>query len=117
MPVPASPLLVEVFRAGNLPEAHAVRLLLEREGIAVRIDNDMLQGAIGDLPVGWATAPRILVERSQEPEARALLEEKLSHLSAPEDSESAMRCLACGAEMGERASCPECGWSYQTDSA
>jgi membrane protease YdiL (CAAX protease family) len=65
---------VELYRAESLPEAHAIRLALESEGIVAHIDNELLQGALGDLPMGWSTAPRILVDRSDEPAARAILE-------------------------------------------
>ena len=66
---------VELYRAVSLPEAHAIRNALEGEGIAARIDNELLQSALGDLPMGWSTAPRILVNRSDETAARAILEE------------------------------------------
>src|SRR6185312_13491664 len=66
---------VELYRALGLPEAHAIRIALEGEGIAARIDNELLQAALGDLPMGWSTAPRIFVNRSDEAAARAVLEE------------------------------------------
>ena len=52
---------IEVYRARSLPEAHTIRILLENLGVPVSIDNEMLQGAIGDLPMGWITAPRIMI--------------------------------------------------------
>lgn len=52
--------LVEIYRARNLPEAHVIRLMMEREGIAVSISNEMLQGIVGEIAMGWSTSPRLL---------------------------------------------------------
>src|SRR6266702_1053881 len=65
-----NPKFVEIYRARNLPEAHSIRIALEESGIRVQIEGELLQGGVGDLPPGWATAPRILVEESQIAEAR-----------------------------------------------
>jgi membrane protease YdiL (CAAX protease family) len=104
--------LVELYRTRGLPEAHAVRGLLETAGISVRIENEFLQGALGDLPLGWTTAPRILVPRADEAVARATLDEFLREAAPAED-----QCLACRAAMGDEAVCPACGWSYERDLA
>lgn len=101
---------VELYRARSLPEAHALRNLLEVEGIPAGVENELLQGALGDLPLGWATAPRVVVERGRESEARALLAEFLTRPSDGE--ETASHCLACQAEMGSGDVCPVCGWTY-----
>ena len=53
---------VEVYRARNAPQAHLLRGTLEEAGIAVRIEGELLQGLAGELPMGWASAPRVLVE-------------------------------------------------------
>jgi membrane protease YdiL (CAAX protease family) len=102
--------IVEVFRARGLPEAHALRLVLEENSIAVRIDNELLQGALGELPMGWATAPRIMVRRSDEQAARALIEEHVGRSGGR--SGAGKDCLACGAAMGDAETCPVCGWTY-----
>jgi membrane protease YdiL (CAAX protease family) len=102
--------VVELYRARGLPEAHAIRALLEAMGVSVRIENEFLQGALGDLPLGWSTAPRILVPQADEAAARATLDEFLRQTGPSED-----HCLACRAPMGDEAVCPECGWSYERD--
>jgi hypothetical protein len=66
--------LVEVYRAQNSPQAHLLRSALEDAGIHALIDGDLLQGAVGQIPAGWASAPRILVEESDAAHARQLLE-------------------------------------------
>ena len=45
--------LVELYRARGLAEAHALRIQLEEEGIAAQVDNEMLQGIVGEVPGGW----------------------------------------------------------------
>jgi ribosomal protein L40E len=110
------PKFVEVYRARNLPEAHLMRMALEESGIRVRIEGELLQGAVGELPIGWVTAPRILVEESQIAEARQIIEklEVQGGAGSKEDEQAgATRCLACGAEMAEgETKCRSCGWSY-----
>jgi membrane protease YdiL (CAAX protease family) len=104
---------IELYRARGLPEAHAIRLLLEGEGVPVRIENELLQGAVGELPLGWATAPRVVVGRAHAAAARALLEGFLRRADRPRGGEDpTLCCLACGAAMGEAETCPACGWSY-----
>jgi tetratricopeptide (TPR) repeat protein len=109
---------VEVYRSRGLPEAYAIRTLLEGLGVPVHIDNEMLQGALGDLPVGWVTAPRILVHPHQESIARRILDEFLQR-SEPNEAEADRRprCLACGMPMGGADTCPICGWSYKITEA
>ena len=116
----ADPKYVEVYRARNAPEAHAIRMALEESGIRVLIEGELLQAAAGDLPLGWATAPRILVEESQLASAREIIEkaevQAATEADQDEESDEAIRCLACGAMMsvGE-AKCRSCGWSYQSE--
>ncbi len=65
--------LVEIYRAPSLPQAHALRLVLEEAGIRVQIEGEHLQGAVGQLPIGWATAPRLLAPEFQAIEAREII--------------------------------------------
>lgn len=107
---------IELYRTSNLPEAHALRLLLEEEGVAVRVDNELLQGALGELPMGWSTAPRIMVERSQIAMARQILDRFLQLRAQREEPKLfSDRCLACGASMIEFDVCPKCGWTFATE--
>jgi predicted RNA-binding Zn-ribbon protein involved in translation (DUF1610 family) len=111
------PKLIEIYRARNLPEAHTIRIALEEAGLRVLIEGELLQGVVGDLPMGWATAPRILVEESQVSAAREIIERANGRKTAePHEGESAAvtRCLACGHVMDEiEVKCPSCGWSFQ----
>ncbi len=65
--------LVEVYRAEHDLQAHVVRDHLEAEGIAARVDGEFLQGALGGLPLGWASAARVLVAESDAAAARKII--------------------------------------------
>jgi hypothetical protein len=83
--------LVEVYAARNGIEAHFLRGLLEEEGIAVRVVGEGLAFAIGDLPMGLPTAPRLWVFEDDSARARELILEweQSRHTSADEpDDES-----------------------------
>ena len=67
--------LVEVFVARDLPHAHLLMALLKSGGIDGHVTNEHLQGAVGELPAGWATTPRILVRASVATQAKQLLRE------------------------------------------
>ena len=70
--------LVEVFLAENLPEAYMVKAQLEAAGIVCFIDNENLQGALGEIPLGMATAPRVLVREKKAEQARQIIAETSS---------------------------------------
>jgi nitrogen fixation protein len=65
---------VEIYAARDLLHAYMLKAALEEEGIHVEIDNEHLQTAAGELPLGWSTAPRILVDESDAPRAVEILE-------------------------------------------
>lgn len=113
--------LVEVYRAGSLPEAHSLRLMLEDAGIAAQVENDMLHGALGEFPLGWSTCPRLMVPPADTELARTLLDEyerstteRRQHQSEQPESADGSVCLACGAALGLDDVCPKCGWTYCT---
>jgi len=66
--------LVAVYRAKDNTQANLLRSTLENAGIRAMIDGDLLQGALGELPAGWASAPRIMVDEDDATNARSLLE-------------------------------------------
>jgi len=108
--------LVEIYRARGLPDAHVVRLRLEDLGIPVLIENELLQGVVGELPLGWPTAPRVLVPEEQAEAALAAIRDHVSTLSsAPEERPRDAACLACGSEMSPTGACEACGWTFEKD--
>lgn len=66
---------VEIYVAHDVPHAYVFKSILEARGIPVQILGEYLQGAVGDLPTGMDTAPRVLVPRSKAEEAARILEE------------------------------------------
>ena len=67
--------MVEVYRAKDISQAHILRSTLENAGIPALVEGDSLLSAIGEIPGGWSSAPRILVEEDHVPTARLLLEQ------------------------------------------
>jgi hypothetical protein len=65
---------VEIYRAKNAVEAHLVYNALEDEGIQSLIDGETLGNSFGALPLGWTTAPRILVPKEDVQRATDLLQ-------------------------------------------
>jgi len=112
--------LVEVYRAKDSPQAHMLKSALEDAGIQAVIDGDLLQGALGEIPVGWAGAPRILVDSRDVPRARAIIGrgERAGAVAPAGEGDDVGACLACGARMRvEDEACPACGWSYKSGGA
>ena len=109
--------LVELYRARGADEAHALAAELAEAGVLARIENELLQGVVGEVPGGWVTAPRVLVARQHLNAARAALDDFLAGAgpSNPDTEPSELRCLACRAPMGSADVCPDCGWSYVPD--
>ncbi|HKB01109.1 MAG TPA: CPBP family glutamic-type intramembrane protease [Gemmataceae bacterium] len=109
---------VELYRARSAAEAHALRTELEEAGITAQVDSELLQGIVGEVPGGWLTAPRVLVQRRHLEAARTVLDEFLSPAEDPADApgDLDLRCLACRTPMGTADTCPACGWSYAPES-
>lgn len=112
------PKMIEVYRAKDLPEAHLIRFMLGEAGINATIDGDSLQPGLGDLPYGWLTAPRIIVEESQAVSARQIVTVAEAQIlkTHREHSTGELQCLACGAEMADAdVKCSACGWTFADD--
>ncbi len=109
---------VVLYRARELYEAQEVHDALAAEGILSRMEGEYLASALGDLPLGVTTAPRVMVRAEDEPRAQALLAEFLQRPAETQnENETEPVCLACGAVMLNVDQCPQCGWSYQLGSA
>ena len=65
----------EIYRAANPQHAQLLRNMLEERGIQAFVVNDLLQGAGGDLPLGWAAAPQILVAEEDVSKGRLIAEQ------------------------------------------
>jgi hypothetical protein len=63
-----------IYIAGRIDEALLLRGLLAERGIESVIENETLQGAIGGLPAGEATAPRVRVAADDADKARKVVQ-------------------------------------------
>ncbi|HET6424522.1 MAG TPA: DUF2007 domain-containing protein [Planctomycetaceae bacterium] len=75
--------LTVIYRAAHPLEAHMVANFLNEAGVPATVDGDYLTGALGDLPVGWTTAPRVLVREENALAARALIEAAQTETDGP----------------------------------
>ena len=95
--------IVEVYSAADGAEAAFLRDMLEDAGIRTRIVGDSLQSAMGLLPLGAETAPRLWVFRADHDRARELLAEyERVHLAPhPDDDlpEETWVCPSCGEKV------------------
>src|SRR3954467_7599916 len=102
---------IELHRARGPVEAYALLDRLGEAGIPSRIDNDALQGVVGEVPGGWVTALRVLVGQNHLETAQSLLAEFLSReakSSRPIVHADELNCLGCRAPMGDASICPGC---------
>jgi hypothetical protein len=107
--------LVTVESYQFLPEAEAVRMHLESEGIAaVLADAETVstEWALGNA-VGYI---KLRVPQSQADAAQAILKElrsrRLERGQSPE-SDAIGRCLSCDSPLRpNQTKCEQCGWSY-----
>ena len=85
--------LVEAYRAADVAEAHLIRLALEDAGIHSQIDGEALQGS--EYPLGWSTAPRILVAESLVAPAREIIGRAHAHRGTDGDVDPDFELLSC----------------------
>ncbi|MHC4847742.1 MAG: CPBP family glutamic-type intramembrane protease [Planctomycetota bacterium] len=88
---------VEVYWARDVGEAHLVAGMLEAEGIAAEVTNEMLQASVGELPLGGSSAPRVCVAGVDAERARAIVAE-WDRRRAVEPSETWL-CAECGEQV------------------
>jgi Putative prokaryotic signal transducing protein len=112
--------LVEIFRAKSLLQAKLLQEALKEADIPSNLDNEILDGAPGDLTLGWPTSPRVMVDRPYEAKARAIavgfdqVEINGAEGSNPEIDTD--KCLECGKPLPAGVEvCPACGWSYKVN--
>lgn len=110
--------LKTVYRAANLPQAHVLKNLLEREGIQAVVTNDVVPQSDGEISSLWNAAPQVMVSVEDEVRGRLLAEEfdrkvvdeqhRIDHTAEePADEWSDWpRCPQCSAQR--QAVCPVC---------
>lgn len=96
-----------VYSAANPQQAHLLKGLLEDRGIAAWVVNDALQGAGGELPLGWNAAARVVVAHSDAAEARQFaldFDQQTAHEPLPDDFARTPSSL----DWDEWPVCPDC---------
>ena len=89
--------LIEIYAAENEQEAHIVRAWLADAGIESIVSGGELQQAGGELPLGFATAPRILASADMSDRARDLaLEWEQAKNEAQAQQNEEWQCQDCG---------------------
>ena len=110
-----APVVVASFGKPEL--AGMAASVLRSAGMEASADNRLL-AEIND----WALGPGgvevcVLVPAADAERARAVLAETTTPepRAVPAADDHRLRCLSCGAEMGEdEDTCPACGWTYAT---
>lgn len=72
---PADENLISIYRASSSQQATLLKTLLTNFEIDCEVDGGALQDGAGELPVGWAAAPRIRVWKKDEEDARQIIED------------------------------------------
>lgn len=103
--------LVEVFGDVRPGIAQIVRNALAAEGVEAFLTNQSLVNAAGELPLGWATAARVVVPAPDAERARAIVarlraEERTAVDREPGDESESQ---AAGDIVEPRPACPKCG--------
>lgn len=92
--------VVEVYWAKDAPHAHLVKTVLQKAGIPAEVVGEMLQAAVGELPMGPASSPRVWVSKGDEARARAIIAEwEKERREEPAGESAPWVCAHCGAEV------------------
>jgi hypothetical protein len=94
--------MTRVYAAKDPPDAHLMVAYLAAHGIDAEVEGEALWGARGDLPLGSAAAPQVLVDDADADRARELITTRPKHQS---------HCTVCGYDLTglPQPRCPECG--------
>lgn len=98
----------EIYAAATPFEAHELKNLLAEDDIEAVVVNDALQAAAGEVPLGWATAARVLVAEQDAERARKIAEEFDRQMVAARRDRRAERDEARETPI-TYAACPRCG--------
>jgi len=98
--------MVSIYRPSNSPQAWIIRNLLINHGMEVQIDGADLHLGAGELPVGWATAPSILVFEQDAELAREIIENFEAGKYSPTDP--SWQVVDFASEEFDWPECPRC---------
>lgn len=99
----------EIYTAATPLDAHELKNLLADEGIEALVVNDNLQAAAGEVPLGWATAARVLVGDEQAARARTIAEQFDQEIVAARRAARTANLEPRETAVVSHAVCPRCG--------
>lgn len=97
--------LQEVYRAKDPEQSGLVVAMLKQEGIDAKADGAILGSAVGDIPMGWSTSPRIMVSVDDYERAREIVVEwdaknlERANETQPTKSLAMWTCPECSEEV------------------
>ena len=102
----------DIYVAANAQQAHLLRGMLAERGIEAFVENEPLQGASGQVPLGWTVAPRVVVAHKDAKKARevALAFERQMEIGPPATDEPP----AVETQWRDWPTCSSCGKLRQT---
>lgn len=109
MPKAGEPIVI--YRAANTQQGNLLRNWLEEQGIAAWVQNDMIQAAAGELPLGWRGDCQIVVRDVDADEARRLALDFEAQLRAgpPAGADDHWNEAADEGVWKDWPACPSCG--------
>ena len=99
----------EIYRAANAQQAQLLRNMLEERGIQAFVVNDFMQGAGGDLPLGWTAAPQVLVAEEDVSKGR-LIAEQFDATMRGDSSVATEEFDVADDDWKDWPLCPNCRW-------
>ncbi|MCA9267697.1 MAG: DUF2007 domain-containing protein [Planctomycetales bacterium] len=102
-----------IYSAGHIEEAYLVRELLADAGIDAVIENEALQGAVGELPFGPATSPRLRVATENAAKARDVVR-MFEHQQRMKRGQPEPAAPPPAGSPTDWPECPDCGRRRQT---
>ena len=108
---------VEIYRADNAVVANMLVNLLESQGVSARLEGENTQIAGGALPLGWSSAPRVVVAEQDADRARRIAADFDRQISRPLENDPLEAFPHAGesadpfgdnADWQEWPRCPQC---------
>lgn len=90
-----------IYSAINLQEAHLIAGLLQRSGIEVTVENENLQGGVGEIPFTHAYPEIYLIDERDQMRAAAIIAEYENSQTYLET----VTCRRCGEDNPANFSC------------
>jgi len=101
-----------IYTAANSQQAHLLCNILEDCGIDATVTNEALQGASGELAVGWSTDPRVMVSERDAEKARQVALDFEQRL-ADSDDETDSYDNPSDNQWADWPTCPRCSLRRQ----